>query len=98
MRTRHCHQCGTEFLPPRQPGRSELCSCGADLRVCLNCVCYDARIAEHCRDRRADEIFAQDRANCCEWFEMGCREWRPPTQDNRRETTARDALKKLLGD
>jgi hypothetical protein len=98
MQTRHCHQCGKEYPLPRQPGRSEVCLCGADLRVCLNCVSYAARAAEQCRDHRAEAVFIKDRANYCEWFEMGRREWRPPTLDTRREKSARDVLKRLLGD
>ena len=98
MKTRHCFQCGREYDSPRQPGRSETCPCGADLRVCRNCVSYDPRVAEHCQDRRVQEIIVADRGNYCEWFQMGSREWRPSTTDNRREDAARNALKQLLGD
>ena len=37
-------------------------------------------------------------ANYCEYFEMERREFVPPAQDRTRESKARDALKKLLGD
>ena len=87
---------GIRLAPPA--GRSETCACGADLRVCLNCVSYDGRVAEHCQDRRVQEIIVPDRGNFCEWFELRAREWRPPTQDTRREASARDALKRLLAD
>ena len=37
--TRHCWKCGTEYQLSGTPGRSESCErCGADLKVCLNCV------------------------------------------------------------
>ena len=40
-----------------QPGRGDSCNqCNADLRVCLNCVSYDPRVAHQCRDRRADPV------------------------------------------
>ena len=28
--------------------------CRADLRVCLNCQSYDPRVAQQCRERRAE--------------------------------------------
>jgi len=81
------------------PGRLECCpQCGSDLKVCLNCVSYDARIAEQCRDRRADLVGEKHMANYCEYFEMARREFVPPATEASREAKARDALKKLLGD
>jgi len=75
--TRHCHKCGWEFTLPGQPGRIESCHrCGADLKVCLNCVSYDARVAHQCRDRRAEPVAEKHMANYCEWFEMARREFR----------------------
>jgi hypothetical protein len=83
------------------PGRSETCICGADLKVCLNCVSYDPRVAHQCRDRRAEPVDDKHAANYCEYFEMARREYVPKTKDSydsSREGKARDALKKLLGD
>jgi hypothetical protein len=94
---RHCHKCGREYTLAGTPGRSESCICGADLHCCLNCVSYDARAAEQCRDRRAELVHDKAGANFCEWFEMIRREYRPGG-GNPREDTARDALKKLFGD
>ena len=96
--TRHCHKCGWEFTLKGQPGRSESChQCGADLKVCLNCVSYDPRIAHQCRDRRADPVMEKHMANYCEYFEMARREFKGAAGDPR-EDKARDLLKKLLGD
>jgi hypothetical protein len=39
--------------------------CGSDLKVCLNCVSYDPRVAEQCRDRRADLVGEKHLANFC---------------------------------
>ncbi len=81
------------------PGRSETChQCGSDLKVCLNCVSYDPRVAQQCRDGRAEPVAEKHSANYCEYFEMARREFAPPTHDTARETRARDALRKLLGD
>ena len=97
--TRHCHKCGWEFTLPGQPGRGESChQCGADLKVCLNCVSYDAQVAYQCRDRRAEPVMDKDKANFCEYFEFARKAFVAKGETKSRETSARDQLKKLLGD
>jgi hypothetical protein len=97
--TRHCWKCGWEWTLTGLPGRNDTCHrCSADLKVCLNCVSYDARVAHQCRDRRADPVAEKDRANFCEYFDFIRREFSPPPHEHPREQTARDALKKLLGE
>jgi hypothetical protein len=96
--TRHCHNCGGEYALPGLPGRSETCDCGADLKVCLNCISYDPRAAYQCRDRRADPVAEKHVANFCEYFDFVRREWQGKPDAGKREQSARDALKKLLGD
>lgn len=84
---------------PGAPGRSEACpQCNSDLRVCLNCVSYDARVAHQCRDSRAEPVEEKHLANYCEYFELVRREFVPPSENPAREAKAREALKKLLGD
>ena len=97
--TRHCHQCGWEWTLSGQPGRGDCCHrCGADLKVCLNCISYDPKVAQQCRDRRADPVAEKHMANFCEWFEMLKRVFVPKAQASDREESARNQLKKLLGD
>ena len=97
--TRHCWKCGTEYKLPGGPGRSEACpKCNSDLKVCLNCVSYDRNVAHQCRDRRADPVAEKHMANYCEYFEMVRREYVPASEDESRESKARQSLKKLLGD
>ena len=97
--TRHCHQCGWEWTLTGQPGRSETChQCGADLKVCLNCVSYEARSAYQCRDRRADLVPDKQLANFCEYFEFVRRVWMLKADGDTRAQAARDQLKKLFGD
>ena len=97
--TRHCWNCGTDYQSSRAPGRLECCiGCNSDLRVCLNCISYDARAAEKCKDRRADLVSDKHLANYCEFFELARREYRSVTENQGREESARDMLKKLLGD
>lgn len=97
--TRHCHQCGWAWTLSGQPGRSETCNgCSADLRVCLNCVSYDARAAQQCRDRRAEPVFEKAVGNFCEYFEMARRDFVVKNEINPRADSARDQLKKLFSD
>jgi len=98
--TRHCWKCGKEYALSGTPGRSEACDCGADLKVCLNCVSYDPRVAHQCRDRRAEPVDEKHVANYCEYFEMIRREYVPKEDafGASRESKARDQLKKLFGD
>jgi len=96
--TRHCHRCGWEYPLDGLPGRSESChQCNADLRVCLNCIFYDPRVAHQCRERRADPVADKDSANFCEYFDYIRREWQGNTT-NSREEDARERMRKLFGD
>ena len=97
--TRHCWKCGTEYKLAGSPGRSETCeSCGADLKVCLNCASYDRTVAYQCRDRRADPVEEKHLANYCEYFEIVRRVFVAPAEEKTRQDKARAQLKSLLGD
>ena len=97
--TRHCHKCGEAWTLSGQPGRGESCpKCRADLRVCLNCAHYDPRVAQQCRERRAEPVLEKDAGNFCEYFDFIVREWKPKGEDHSRESAARERMKKLFGD
>jgi len=97
--TRHCHNCGWEWTLAPLPGRSESChQCGADMRVCLNCTSYDPRVAHQCRDRRADPVAEKAAGNFCEYFDFVRRTFVPKNEVNKRESAAREQMKKLFGD
>lgn len=96
--TKHCWKCGLEYKLGGSPGRSEACDCGADLKVCLNCVSYDRTVAQQCRDRRAEPVFDKHMANFCEYFELAKRLFVPPDLEANRQQKAREKLKGLLGD
>lgn len=99
MLTRHCHSCGWDYPLSGLPGRTEACHrCGADLKVCLNCLSHDARVAHQCRDRRADPVAEKHMANFCEYFDFVRREWRGKEEGNPRESAARESIRKLFGD
>lgn len=97
--TKHCWKCGAEYKSSGgAPGRSETCDCGADWKVCLNCISYDRSVAYQCRDRRAEPVVEKHLANYCEYFELARRTYVPPAEEKSREQKARDQLKNLLGD
>jgi hypothetical protein len=69
------------------------------MRVCLNCIHYEASgIAHQCRERRAEPVAEKHVGNFCEWFDFIRREWKGAGAKDAREQSARDALKNLLGD
>ena len=72
--------------------------CRADLRVRVNCTHYDPRVAQQCRERRAKPVLEKAVGNFCEFFDFARRKWTPKNETNKREASARDQLKKLLGD
>ncbi len=97
--TRHCHKCGEAWTINGLPGRGEVCMrCRADLRVCLNCVSYDAHVAYQCRDRRAEPVLEKDVGNFCEYFDFARRVWKPKAENTTRAEAAREQMKKLFGD
>jgi hypothetical protein len=96
--TRHCHNCGEPWTLTGQPGRGEICmNCRADLRVCLNCAHCDPRVAQQCRERRAEPVLEKSARNFCEYFEFIRRDWKARTENNPREAAARERMNKLFG-
>ncbi|TMP95532.1 MAG: hypothetical protein E6L09_16250 [Verrucomicrobia bacterium] len=59
---------------------------------------YDLRAAHQCRDRRAEPVDEKHVGNFCEYFDFARRVFVAKGEDNPREATAREQLKKLLGD
>ena len=97
--TRHCHNCGEPWTLSGQPGRGEVCmKCRADLRVCLNCASYDPRVAQQCRERRAEPVLEKAVGNFCDYFEFARRKRTPKSEVNSRAEAARAQLKNLFGD
>ena len=72
--------------------------CRADLRVCLNCQSYDPRVAQQCRERRAEPVLEKAAGNFCEYFELARRGVTPGGKPNPKEADARAQLRKLFGD
>ncbi len=66
-----CHACGevNEFALRKLGRRDECARCGQELHCCLQCRLFDE--ATDCREPQADVPREKDRANFCEFFELG---------------------------
>ncbi|HEX5057538.1 MAG TPA: hypothetical protein VFX02_13710 [Gammaproteobacteria bacterium] len=66
-----CWKCGAELKGVILPlSRRELCAaCGADQHVCKLCRHYDLRVADMCREDRAEQVSDKERANFCDYFD-----------------------------
>lgn len=65
-----CWKCGVELKGVILPlSRREVCaSCRADQHVCKLCRHYDPRVADMCREDRAERVTDKERANFCDYF------------------------------
>ncbi|MEM6729918.1 MAG: hypothetical protein AAF658_00090 [Myxococcota bacterium] len=69
--------------------RSDTCShCGADARVCKNCVFYDPGSHNQCRETTAEYVSEKERSNFCGMFK--------PFTDQREAADDVDAAKAAL--
>lgn len=67
-----CFNCSAELSFGFTPGRREECpKCGADVHVCRNCKNYDKNAYNECREPQADVVKEKDRANFCDYFQLG---------------------------
>ena len=65
-----CWKCGAELKGVILPlSRREVCAaCNADQHVCKLCRHYDPRVADMCREERAEQVSDKERANFCDYF------------------------------
>lgn len=65
-----CWRCGEELTELRFPvSRREECpECRAEIHVCKQCEYYDARVANTCREDRAEYVSDKEKANFCDYF------------------------------
>ena len=64
-----CFSCGQIVPVLGSVGRRDECfKCRADLHVCKNCIHYDARSYNECREPQADRVQEKDRSNFCDHF------------------------------
>jgi hypothetical protein len=63
-----CFSCGEGVLNPKVGRRDACTACGADLHVCKNCMHYDERAYNECREPQADRVLEKTRSNFCDYF------------------------------
>ena len=66
-----CHACGgpIEVLAGETVSRRAECpKCGADVKVCLNCMFFDTSRSNQCAESQADYVSDKSSANFCDWF------------------------------
>ncbi len=86
-----CHLCKNELPATAQVRRTDGCpTCHADLKCCLNCRLHDPGASNQCREPQAEWVTEKDKANFCEFFELGDR-------SARRTGSSRAAFDALFG-
>ena len=69
-----CYRCRSELSFEGRVLREATCpSCHSDVHVCVNCRFYDRSAHNQCRDAAAEFVRDKERANFCEFFELGGR-------------------------
>lgn len=80
-----CFECQNEIDILGQVGRRDECQkCGADLHVCKNCLHYDPKSYNECREPQADRVQEKDRSNFCDYF--------TPNDKNSSQKNSKDQL------
>ena len=64
-----CVFCGDKLNIVNKVGRRDTCPrCGHDLRCCKQCLFYEARAYNECKEIIAERVVDKDRANFCDYF------------------------------
>lgn len=92
-----CWKCGQPLTGMILPvSRREECeACGAEIHVCRQCRHYDARIANQCREERAEDVSDKERANFCDYYDPRPDAFTPG--DSAAEAEAKAQLEALFG-
>ncbi len=66
----HCFSCQKEleFSNAKISFREECPTCHADVHACKNCLHYDPKSYNECREPISDVVREKDRANYCDLF------------------------------
>ena len=64
-----CFSCSEKVKLSGSVGRRDECpKCHADLHVCKDCIHYDVKAYNECREPAADVVREKERANFCDYF------------------------------
>ena len=67
----HCFQCHEILSFPDRVGLREECnSCGSDVHCCKNCLHYDPKFYNSCKESQAEKVAEKERANRCDHFAL----------------------------
>jgi hypothetical protein len=67
-----CFSCGQVIPLLGIVGRRDEChKCRADLHACKNCLHYDPKAYNECREPSADVVQEKERSNFCDYFTPG---------------------------
>ena len=88
----NCFKC-SELLVVIEPiSRKEECpKCMSDVRCCRNCIFYDAKVYNECREPQAERILEKERSNLCDFFKPG-RKSALVQEDKEKQKAAAEAL------
>ncbi len=65
-----CFSCGQELSFSEKIGLRDECDrCRSDVHVCRNCLFYDTKVYNECRENQAEIVREKDRANRCDYFQ-----------------------------
>lgn len=65
-----CCQKELQFSDRKIGFREECPSCRADVHACKNCLFWDPKVYNECKETAADVVREKDRANYCEFFQL----------------------------
>lgn len=93
----HCWRCGTELTELRLPvsRRDECAVCRAEIHVCKQCAFYDGRLANACREERAEHVADREKANFCDYYKPRADAYQ--SADVRGQSKARSQAEALFG-
>ncbi len=63
-----CYSCGTENKIDNVVRNSECEKCNRALKVCKNCIFYDKKAYNMCRESQAERQVDKERPNFCDYF------------------------------
>lgn len=64
-----CHHCSQTVDVGETVGRRDSCpKCGWDLHICYDCLHYDPKAYNECREPQADRVLDKDKSNFCDFF------------------------------
>jgi hypothetical protein len=92
-----CFRCGAEIDGQNGVFRSTVCpGCGADARVCKNCVFYSPGKHWDCAETIPEEVRDKERANFCDYFRLSARAG-AATDFQSKQEEARSSFDSLFG-